>query len=819
MKIYQLLFLMSFVLFSFVDDNMPSKIQDALQEYYKSHPREKISIQTDQSFYVTGQTIWYKVFGTAYNQNTEISKVVYVQLADANGKVILLNKLPLLSGSADGDIYLPGTLKTGIYQLRGFTAWMLNFEDEFIFSKPVYIHNIADTTDIINSKPARRDNISFFPEGGNLVDSNLCHVAFKATDQYGVPAAISGDIQDGAKKNIASLVVTHDGMGDFSIRTLHGQQYIAIVHFPDSSKQTIVLPAAKPSGISIKIAEQKEDEFDIDIACRGVNAMQYQQLVLAACQSNGKAATFPLQLHRGVNKFTIPIKDFDAGILQLTLFDTSGTPCAERLIFKQPKEVLQTALVKDATAPAAFSFTVQDKNGTPVKGNFSVAVTDAALDGADTIQQNIFSSVLLSSEFTNFVYNPAWYFNANSNNTRKPLDLLMQTSDWKRFNWNELLKHKNTALKYEPEQDLYAAGQIVDYNKIPGKDQLRIQLLVQKPDSSAYVGSIQPTADGRFLLANYNFAGLSELYFIATNDKKPVTGINIKLFTSPVDSILSVPVNQVPLYNEGLLSSAGWHKYIIKQKEANDKAIAMAHRAATRPVKPGLVPLPSTEELVEQYTSSYFKTPGTYTVNVTTDSFDRVPGFFQLIKPRIPALSITGTERAPRFALANTGTASATADNTGQGYPYFYINEILVSYENVRTIPLENIALVRYIPPPFLMAPLKGGALGAIAVYLKKGKSVTFKNSLSTKNITPLLFNGYNSAHRANNTGKTADDLSNTPQELNTIYWNPNLTADANGKFYFSFKKSGVARDYRITVEGMTGDGRLVHFSTVVKNN
>jgi len=788
--------------------------------YYKTHPREKISIQTNQSFYITGQTIWYKVLGIAYNASTDLSKVVYVQLADADGKVILLNKLPLLSGTADGGIYLPGTLKSGTYQLRGFTAWMLNFENEFIFNKTIYIHNIQDTIDVAAPKTASRYNLLFFPEGGSLVDSNLCHVAFKAADQYDLPAVISGEILDNANKNIASLSVIHDGMGDFSIRPLPGRHYSAIVHFPDGSTQTIALPSTKPSGISIKITEQREDEFDIDIACRGVNAKQFQQLVLAACQSNGKVATFPLQLHRGLNKFTVPIKDFDAGVLQLTFFDTGSTPLAERLIFIPPKNMLQTTLVKDPTAPGTFGFTVRDKNGTPIMGNFSVAVTDAALDGAGTMQQNIFSSVLLSSELTCFVYNPTWYFNTNNDSIRKSLDLLMQTSDWKRFKWDEVLKNKNAPLKYQAEQDLYAAGQINDYSKIPDRNQLRIQLLIQKSDSSAYFGNIEPASDGKFLLNNYNFTGLSKLYFVATNNDKPVPGVNIKFFTSPADSILSVPANRVPLLSEGLLASTAWRNYIAEQKASNSKAIALANRAATRAVKPGPAPPPSAEELIEQYTSRYFETPGTCTIDASNDTIQRLPGFFQLIKTRIPTLNITGTERAPRFALANVATTNAAIANTAQDSPYFYINEILVPYENVRTIPIESIALVRYIPPPFLMAPLKGGTLGAIAVYLKKGKSLTFKKSLSIKGITPFLFNGYNSTHRMNNNGnKTDNDLLAAQQEGSMIYWNPNLTARTGGEYHFSFKNSNNAQDYRITIEGMAEDGRLVHFSTVVKNN
>ena len=97
---------------------------------------------------------------------------------------------------------------------------------------------------------------------------------------------------------------------------------------------------------------------------------------------------------------------------------------------------------------------------------------------------------------------------------------------------------------------------------------------------------------------------------------------------------------------------------------------------------------------------------------------------------------------------------------------------------------------------------------------------MTFKNSLSTKNITPLVFNGYSSTHYFNTTvNTTAAGLLNAPQEVSTIYWNANLIAGGDGQFHFSLKKSNTVRDYRITIEGMTEDGRLVHFSTVLKNN
>ncbi|HSZ87466.1 MAG TPA: hypothetical protein VK787_15645 [Puia sp.] len=38
----------------------------------------------------------------------------------------------------------------------------------------------------------------------------------------------------------------------------------------------------------------------------------------------------------------------------------------------------------------------------------------------------------------------------------------------------------------------------------------------------------------------------------------------------------------------------------------------------------------------------------------------------------------------------------------------------------MRDVPLSEIALVRFIPPPTSVAPYNGGAVGVLAIYLKK---------------------------------------------------------------------------------------------------
>ncbi|MDB5276977.1 MAG: hypothetical protein JWR61_1932 [Ferruginibacter sp.] len=331
---------MSLVFCSFISDHYPGDLQSAVLDYYNKYPGEKIYLQTDGAVYATGETIWYKVFCTAYDMPSGISKIAYVQLVNDKGHIVLLNKLPLLFSNGKGDIQLPDSLETANYTLRAFTAWMLNFEAP-LFEKTIFIKNMNDAEEQVKYKKQSPEyNIQFFPEGGTIVDSNVCHIAFKTTDQFGMPAAVYGEIKDDNQKVVALLKTFHDGMGEFDITAFPGLHYSAYVHFPDSSMKRLELPASGKEGISIHVSNQA-DSFDLSVNYKGSEFANYKKLMLAVCQNNGRVATFPLEIHRRKNVFTIPKTGFGTGILRLTIFDSSEKkPLVERLFFNNNKDVL-----------------------------------------------------------------------------------------------------------------------------------------------------------------------------------------------------------------------------------------------------------------------------------------------------------------------------------------------------------------------------------------------------------------------------------------------------------------------------------------------
>jgi hypothetical protein len=57
---------------------------------------------------------------------------------------------------------------------------------------------------------------------------------------------------------------------------------------------------------------------------------------------------------------------------------------------------------------------------------------------------------------------------------------------------------------------------------------------------------------------------------------------------------------------------------------------------------------------------------------------------------------------------------------------------------------------------------------------------------------------------------------SRIPDFRNTLYWNPSLQPDKNGKYTVEFWSSDFASDYLIKIEGVTGDGKIVSLKKTI---
>jgi hypothetical protein len=114
----------------------------SVNQFTEALPPEKVYLQTDRSSYAIGDTIWFKayLFDAASLSTPRKSGVLYVEIADEQNLVVKRFMVSMFIGLGWGDIAIvEKDMPQGYYTLRAYTNWMLNFDDNYIFKKQLYI--------------------------------------------------------------------------------------------------------------------------------------------------------------------------------------------------------------------------------------------------------------------------------------------------------------------------------------------------------------------------------------------------------------------------------------------------------------------------------------------------------------------------------------------------------------------------------------------------------------------------------------------------------------------------------------------------------
>ncbi|HZY26057.1 MAG TPA: MG2 domain-containing protein, partial [Bacteroidales bacterium] len=145
---------------------------------------EKVYLHTDRITYYPGDDIWFKAYLIDASERllSNYSRNLHVELISPSSGIINSHILNIVNGLANGDLHLSENLKSGEYRLRAYTNYMRNFGEELFFNKSIIIINPADSARALSNH--KIDNtkleLTFYPEGGSLVENVASLVAFKA---------------------------------------------------------------------------------------------------------------------------------------------------------------------------------------------------------------------------------------------------------------------------------------------------------------------------------------------------------------------------------------------------------------------------------------------------------------------------------------------------------------------------------------------------------------------------------------------------------------------------------------------------------------
>jgi hypothetical protein len=165
-------------------------------------------------------------------------------------------------------------------------------------------------------------------------------------------------------------------------------------------------------------------------------------------------------------------------------------------------------------------------------------------------------------------------------------------------------------------------------------------------------------------------------------------------------------------------------------------------------------------------------------------------------------------------ALGNVNNSKPIDQPEPKSYPFFYLNEAPIQFDDLATISLTDVALIRYLPPPVVFAPLNGESIGALLIYTKNAKDGR-RALQSSENFDKYTFDGYTITREFSSPDYGPGKEIRLPDIRTTLYWNPDLNTDLSGNARFYFYNSDKAKHYRVVIQGMDAEGRIGYLSQV----
>ena len=345
----------------------------------------------------------------------------------------------------------------------------------------------AQTTSIVESivRPVplatRTLNVEFFPEGGELVLGVPCRVYVRATTNTGKPADIHGQITDGTTKIVNVETLTdkdnpgvNQGLGVFTFTPTKGKRYaleldkpIGIVQPSAWDKQPgYLLPDAKAEGVVLHVPDavtQPNEKIDVTLHVGD----RERSLLVAAYIRNQPitrrevtvAPGHPAKLDLDLTTSSL------GGVTRITVYDQTPsdnavsvklTPVAERLVYRQPKQLLklnyevltQTNVPKESFVPGEpiqINIASKTETGEPTGAILMAAVVNQSVlrMADDKTIRTMPTHFLLGGE----IEKPEELEHADFLLTDHPkaeqaLDLLLGTQGWRRFALNNVTEFR-----------------------------------------------------------------------------------------------------------------------------------------------------------------------------------------------------------------------------------------------------------------------------------------------------------------------------------------------------------------------------------------
>ncbi|RZJ80543.1 MAG: hypothetical protein EOO47_07225 [Flavobacterium sp.] len=796
------------------------KLYDSVR---KQVPREKLYLHFDKNNYTNLDTIWFKAYLVDATLNTPSTKsgLIYTEIIDEDNDVIESLALPTVSGLSWGAFALDEKkFETGTYTFRAYTNWMQNFGDTYFFQKQFNVFSLTAGTEKMPLSTARtkQPNISqgntaiaiakkidlqFLPEGGNLIAGNRQKIGFKALNANGKGVVLSGDILDSKGNVVANFNSNNKGMGMFLLSTIANEKYSAVIN--NLPGIDFKLPAVKELTTSLKITNDiKSDSLIIQL-----NPALSQSVTIIG-QSRGVICFFAdLPASTSTKIIRVAKSIFPTGVCQILVLDPQRKVLNERNFFNNLRDGIKLDVMPDKISYAnrdsvQLRIKALATDQKPVQMSLSIAVTDDTQVMKDSDNDvNILSYLLLSSDLKGEIENPSSYFTSYDEQTHNNLEALMLTQGWVNYDWD--LSKKPI---FKSEKEFILSGKITNLTNTPianakvtmvGQNKGFTLIDTVANDKGEFVFDQLPMMDS----ASFVVQALN------TKGKRGTLGIEVNEFVRPAVNIVK-PKN---VFLEGAVDSIS--TVLVKtQNDALNKRYASGNLLKEVTIT-GKRSIPGSKNL---------NGPGEADQILTEEDLNKVAKLtlYDLLTKKVKGFR-AGVPRGSNNMefFINSEPAKFVVDGMELDFfyessagpsineYYYFVRDFLDYYaaEDVKGVEvMRNFSTSMRYKTRFIDNPLDPVQYSFIEVTTKSGHGPFLKKRANIYKYRPM---NYGSNKVFYSPKYTADNTDKMPDFRSTIYWHPNIITDENGDAKVTFFTSDRKGTYTVWLEGTDLEGNF----------
>ena len=749
-------------------------------------PQEKIYLQTDKPYYISGEKIFFRVFllDAFSHQPTEMSRYVYVELINPKDSVVIRQQIRPENHMHYGALILSENLEQGNYRIRAYTRFMENIGEDYFYNQTVYI---ADPTDTTKTNPNafssdEKWEVNFYPEGGNLIAGQSCATAFKALSSDGQPIEVEGEVFDEQDHLLTEFTTTYDGMGRFYLNTVAGERYHAVVKVQGTEYRVkevnIDLPEVKTDAFALATVWRQNKLF---ISVKQPEEMPQQKLYLVI-HSRGNVI-YADEWDFSKEFISIDEKNFPSGVSHLLLLNEDYYPLSERLVFalnedwlspdaKTQKEVYGT---RDSVK---MDVTVNER----IAGNFAVAVTDDKDIKIDTTQ-NILTAILLTSELRGYIHNPAYYFRKDNRQSELAADLLMLTHGWVRYNIPGAMRGDFQYLKVANEESQSFSGLVK--GGLLSKPYKGSKVMIFSTNSSFFDTS-ETDETGHFTINNFEFPD-STKYFIQALNKRGSDIVELYMDSIKYPKVFPTKQYLTKQKEERILESEDFDDYVVKA----DRKYTMEN--GMRLINLPEVTIRGKRIYEDENHIRYSQLSHVITAEEIVNGGSDMISLIQRLGIRV----ITGVRKPD---------PTKTIPDPNMIFGADMIQDLMSVRGKMIVIPDELRNLDIFDLDAIGIDPVSGMPIPILKSFNERMKKPKYNVVI----ISPLGFQKQGEFYSPRY--DTPEARSNaTPDLRSTIYWKPNVLADSTGKATLDFYTADDPTTYSAVIEGVTDDGKLIY--------